>query len=126
MGPAGGLCLGCDGPAYDHGAGGLWNLLRSRGRGSSGSVELSVSVYPDRVLRNDAGIQPDEFFHGNAGSECECSASGWTAFGGMAALPGAADQLSGSEWRCHVWRLHGAGGEFDAEPVCAGSSAALL
>src|SRR5689334_18472010 len=112
MGSARGLCLGCDGAAHDYGSRWIWHLLRSRGRGSGGSVELSVSIHSDRVLRNYAGIQPDEFLYGDAIGECECGASGGTAFRGMAAVPGTTDQLSGSQWRGYVWRVHGAGGEF--------------
>ena len=56
MGTARWIRVGPGGTSHDDGARGLRHLLRARGRGRGGPVELPVAVHPDRVFRTDAGI----------------------------------------------------------------------
>ena len=71
------------------------------------------------------GFTMSDFFTGTPAMNPNAVPAGGIAVGGVAALPGTTDQLSGHEWRGYLWRMHRAGRELDAESVCAGSTAAL-
>ena len=124
-GPRVGIRVGHAGTPHHHRTRRLRHLLRARGRGSGGPVELPVAVYSDCIFWTDAGIHHVGFLYGHTGNESERGAGSRNTVGGVAALSGATDEFPGYEWRGYLRRMHRTGREHHAEPVCAGSAAAF-